>query len=265
MRKTLIIIFVFGLFSVATFTFAQSTQYTLLAPLDGYTTGTQTTADSYLASIFKLAIALAGGLAVIMIIWGGIQYMSTDAISGKSEAKNTIQNAIWGLLLAIGAWLILYTINPGLVTFNLNNIPRLEDGVGAGPTSSIPATVEAGELTDAQARAQLAAAGVTVASNINLDGTRPETLNEIIAMRQACGCEVQVNSTTSGIHSVDNPSCSHVNGYKVDLNDTSSLNSYITRNYPRVGTREDDNAPLYKAPSGAIYARESNHWDVAVC
>jgi len=62
-------------------------------------------------------------LAVIMIIWGGIQYMSTDAISGKSEAKNTIQNAIWGLLLAISAWLILNTINPDLVKFNLNIEP----------------------------------------------------------------------------------------------------------------------------------------------
>jgi len=121
MKKTFLIIIVLCSLSSATIVLAQ-TDYTLLAPIDGYV-GETTQANSYLASIFKLAIAIAGGLAVIMIIWGGIQYMSTDAISGKSEAKNTIQNAIWGLLLAISAWLILNTINPDLVKFNLNIEP----------------------------------------------------------------------------------------------------------------------------------------------
>ncbi|PIQ66529.1 MAG: hypothetical protein COV96_01015 [Candidatus Zambryskibacteria bacterium CG11_big_fil_rev_8_21_14_0_20_42_18] len=121
MKKTFLIIIVLCSLSSATIVLAQ-TDYTLLAPIDGYV-GETTQANSYLASIFKLAIAVAGGLAVIMIIWGGIQYMSTDAISGKSEAKNTIQNAIWGLLLAISAWLILNTINPDLVKFNLNIEP----------------------------------------------------------------------------------------------------------------------------------------------
>ncbi len=240
------------------------TDYTLLAPIDGYVgdAGGKTQANSYLEGIFILAIAVAGGLAVIMIIWGGIQYMSTDAISGKSEAKNTIQNAIWGLLLAISAWLILNTINPNLVKFDLS-LPKLGPG---GTTSGVPATVEPGELTNEQALALLAVPGIDIADGIDLSGTRPETIAEILAMQKACGCEVTVNSTTSGIHSVDNPSCSHVNGYKVDLNDTSGLNSYITTKYKRVGTREEDKAPLYQAPSGgAIYARESDHWDVAVC
>ena len=73
--------------------------------------------------IFNLIIAIAGGLAVLKIIYGGIQYMSTDAFGAKNEAKDTIKNAIWGLLLAISAWLILYTVNPNLVEINLD-IPR---------------------------------------------------------------------------------------------------------------------------------------------
>lgn len=109
--------------------FAQGTPYTLLQPIPldksgctGNETGDQvceTTPGPYIEGIFTLIIAIAGGLAVIMLIYGGIKYMSTDAIGGKSEAKDTIQNALWGLLLVISAWLILSTINEKLVTFDL--------------------------------------------------------------------------------------------------------------------------------------------------
>ena len=46
---------------------------------------------------------------------GAIQYMTTDAISGKEEGKERITKALLGLLLAVGAWLILSTINPDLL------------------------------------------------------------------------------------------------------------------------------------------------------
>lgn len=75
---------------------------------------------SYLSGMFKILIAVSGLLAVVMIVIGGIEYMSTDAISGKSEGKEKITNAVLGLLLALVSWLILYTINPKLLEFNLN-------------------------------------------------------------------------------------------------------------------------------------------------
>lgn len=106
------------------------TEYTLLQPLPLYGLDTvdtkETTAEQYIQGIFLLIIAIAGGLAVIMIIYGGIKYMSTDAFGGKQEAKDIIQNAIWGLLLAMSAWLILNTINPELVKFNLD-LPSPEE------------------------------------------------------------------------------------------------------------------------------------------
>jgi hypothetical protein len=75
--------------------------------------------QSFLEGILPLVIGLAGGLAVIYIIIGGVQYLSTDAWNGKKEGKKTIQNAITGLLLAIAAFSILYTVNPKLVEFDL--------------------------------------------------------------------------------------------------------------------------------------------------
>lgn len=107
---------------------AAPTTYTLLAPipLDPNSTAPSPTATTatFLPGLFKLMIAIASGLAVIMLIYAGVKYISTDAFSGKDEAKGIIEDALWGLLLAMSAWLILNTINPNLVNLNLN-IERL--------------------------------------------------------------------------------------------------------------------------------------------
>jgi hypothetical protein len=50
--------------------------------------------------------------------------MSVESVTGKSGAKKTIQDAIVGLLLALGSYLILYTINPNLV--NLSSVNNLK-------------------------------------------------------------------------------------------------------------------------------------------
>ena len=68
----------------------------------------------YLNIIFKVAIGLCAALAVIMIVVGGIQYMGNESVFGKTEAKSRIFSAILGLLIALGAFAILNTINPAL-------------------------------------------------------------------------------------------------------------------------------------------------------
>lgn len=97
-------------------------RYEPLAPLPGtlYDEDAGTTdLQSYIPGIFKLAIGLAIVLAVFMIVVGGITYITSDAIQGKTQGKEYITNAVLGLVLTIASWLILYTINPSLVTFDL--------------------------------------------------------------------------------------------------------------------------------------------------
>lgn len=112
------------------------TDYTLLAPipLDGVEGGVseKANAGTFIPGLFKLIIAIAMALAVLALMFGGIKYMSTDAFGEKSEAKNTISNALWGLALALSAWLILFTINPKLVDFTLK-IPVQEIKGGTTP------------------------------------------------------------------------------------------------------------------------------------
>ena len=116
MKAFLIVIALLILFSP--FLVNAAIEYTPLAPLTT-PSGSElkpTNINQYLAYMFQFLVAFAGVLAVVRIVWGGIIYMSTEAIAGKGDAKETIKSALWGLLLAISAYLILSTINPELFT-----------------------------------------------------------------------------------------------------------------------------------------------------
>jgi len=99
--------------------------YVPLAPLPGTTEivdGKEVVANAgnYIKGAFNLAIGIAAALAIIMIILGGIQYMGSESLGGKSAGRKRINDAVLGLLLALGSYLILFTINPSLVDFNVN-------------------------------------------------------------------------------------------------------------------------------------------------
>lgn len=112
---------------------AEIKEYTLLEPLpcvDSTNCGEnglvkKVDMTQYLGSLFRLIIALSAVASVLMITWGGFQYLMTEAVFGKSEAKKTITNAIYGLLMVFASYLILKTIDPNLVTPNGNILPPI--------------------------------------------------------------------------------------------------------------------------------------------
>jgi hypothetical protein len=59
-------------------------------------------------------------LAVVMLVVGGIEYMSTVSVGEKEGAKSRITNALLGLVLALGSYAILNTLNPNLVNLNIS-------------------------------------------------------------------------------------------------------------------------------------------------
>jgi hypothetical protein len=73
----------------------------------------------FLSQAFQFGLAIAAALAVIMIVWGGVEIMLSESVFSKDDGKKKIQDAIWGLILALVSWLILYTINPAILNFNL--------------------------------------------------------------------------------------------------------------------------------------------------
>ena len=105
---------------------SSGTQYCLLEPiplgtstLTMYDPNVTSTAD-YINIIIKIFISIIGVLGVIMIILGGIEYMSTDAISKKEGGREKITHSLFGLLLALASWVLLNTINPHLTEVNID-------------------------------------------------------------------------------------------------------------------------------------------------
>lgn len=78
---------------------------------------------SYIVGIYRYGIWLAGGLAVIMIMVGGLTWMLAGGSPARVDAaKGRIGAAITGLGLALVSYLILVGINPKLVSLNMPDI-----------------------------------------------------------------------------------------------------------------------------------------------
>jgi hypothetical protein len=75
---------------------------------------------SLIGGSFKLLIGAGGVIAVVMIVLGALTYMFSDIVGNKKKALDRIRGAMWAVVLLVSSYLILYTINPELLTFNLN-------------------------------------------------------------------------------------------------------------------------------------------------
>ncbi len=98
--------------------------YVLLEPLPGITAvNTSQGLAPYIRIMFRLAIGIAGVIAVVVIIISGITTMTSEAPFTKSAAKGRILDALVGLLLLLGCVVILNTINPELLNVGLSLKP----------------------------------------------------------------------------------------------------------------------------------------------
>ena len=97
------------------------TNYQPLAGLPGlekgknFDTSQECAFGQYLNIIFKLIIGICAVLAMVMIVYGGIEYITGGAVSEKENGKATITNAILGIIIALGSYLLLNTLNPQLL------------------------------------------------------------------------------------------------------------------------------------------------------
>ncbi len=123
----------------------KSDVYTLLAPIGEFRVAPDNIGE-YFNVIFLIAIGLCGVLAVIMIVIGGIQYMGDESVFGKTQAKERITKAILGLIIALGAFALLNTINPELLGGGGLNIKQvtaeIEGDTDAPVTMGSSGTIE---------------------------------------------------------------------------------------------------------------------------
>jgi len=124
--------------------------YELLAPFPcvvsvsgGCAQGSTVTTVSfqqYVLYAMNLLIALAAVAAVFMIVYGGLEYMTTGSFQGKGDGIKKVQNALIGLLLVLCSYLILGAINPAFVNIPSTLVPQLSTQLK--PNLTQPVTID---------------------------------------------------------------------------------------------------------------------------
>lgn len=80
----------------------------------------------YIRTIYTWMVGIGGLVAVILIIVGGFIYMTSAGSPDRVKAaKERISHALLGLLLLLGSYTLLYTINPDLVRLRLPKVYML--------------------------------------------------------------------------------------------------------------------------------------------
>ena len=205
----------------------------------------QTTVDvkTYVQYAFNLLIALAAVAAVLMIVWGGFEYMTTDAVSGKEDGRKRMTNAIYGLLLVLCSFLILRTINPQFVQVPNSLVVPL--GLGSKNTVSdwltaLQSQMDTYHVTQGNVRQQVADAKVALGKLTAQEKQLEAAIADLTKSgnpKQACfdytGNDVDLNSLCSSLIS--------------NLNQQSNLNSNTSL---AVGKGEMDNSIIQCSPTG---------------
>lgn len=167
--------------------------YTFLAPLPelGPTfDASQTDSLSvYLNIMIKVFIGLCAVLAVIMIVVGGIEYMTSELPESKSNGKNRILGAIFGLVLAVGAWTILYTINPDLLRVEFNSLEDVKVTVNLMDEGENESDVAVNNNAPSEPTPECPE-GITQASGISICGRLASNLSSMIEVAKTAGCQL---------------------------------------------------------------------------
>jgi hypothetical protein len=91
---------------------------------------------NYLRAFYQFFVGAVSVLATVMIVYGGLRWVTAAGNSAKiGVAKETIQAAIIGLVLALTSFVLLRTINPKLVQLTIPTITPIER-VGQDDASS---------------------------------------------------------------------------------------------------------------------------------
>ncbi|PIR13401.1 hypothetical protein COV49_02445 [Candidatus Falkowbacteria bacterium CG11_big_fil_rev_8_21_14_0_20_39_10] len=80
---------------------------------------------NYIVAIYKYAIGIVGILAAVVLMWGGVLWLTAGGNAERiGNAKSWIMASLSGLVLALASFMILSMINPDLVNFKIKNLTQ---------------------------------------------------------------------------------------------------------------------------------------------
>lgn len=268
-----------------------------------------------LQNVLNTFTALLGFIVIIFIMYGGYLYLIGGTVGGTTSkkkddgsvsysnasaarGKETMTDAIVGLVLIMLAWLLTNAVIVGLTGAKLTDFLSVDcsefesllpdatpgGGGGGGGGGTIPpeggggdeggggSDDKPGELTHDEAKEQLEnhdppipinneCTGTPTKTCTSLEGVRQETIDGIMAFQEACGCYVIITGGTEPGHADGEES--HGTGYKVDIDDNAAVDTYIRKNYTQV-VPPTFGKEQYTGPNGEVFTFEDppSHWDI---
>ncbi|MFH1207165.1 MAG: pilin [Patescibacteria group bacterium] len=89
----------------------------------------------FIADMYRYLAGIAGILAVVMMIYGGIKYtVSFGNPSKLQDARDTISSAMIGLALVLGSYVILNFINPKITSLKVPGLQPIAKNELGDPT-----------------------------------------------------------------------------------------------------------------------------------
>lgn len=115
----------------------------------------------YIVAVYRYLTGIAVVAAIIMVTYGGFRYLIGSTTTDVKRGKDIIGDAVIGLMIMLGAYVILNTINPSTLTMKpleltmIQTVPIAEileaqgsmvEDLDYGSLSDIPASASAGTL-----------------------------------------------------------------------------------------------------------------------
>lgn len=160
----------------------------------------------YVLAVYKFGIWGIGLAAMLMIMIGGYMYItSAGNASAMGKAKKVITDAIVGIVLAMASWLLLFTINPALVSISITSGYPIgaagEPGTSRGPGGTTDGYKKACPNTSSTAPIDYSQAKTDDGIQLNracdrydalfrkygIDGVDPCLLRSIAQLESSCG------------------------------------------------------------------------------
>lgn len=89
----------------------------------------ETTPEEIISYIFQILVGVGTLIAVAMVVMAGVEWMTSDGNPGKIDgAKTKIKNALLGVGVLLGSYLIINTINPQIANIQIDDL-RCSSGI----------------------------------------------------------------------------------------------------------------------------------------
>ncbi|MFA5792020.1 MAG: D-alanyl-D-alanine carboxypeptidase family protein [Candidatus Paceibacterota bacterium] len=205
---------------------------------------------AYLNIMIKIFIGLCAILAVIMIVIGGIEYMTSELPGNKEHGKERITGAIFGLVLALGSWTILYQINPDILNTELKSLEAVtvEVALAEAIQSDAGKTLPTGPITGCSSGMQKTNSGMFACG----DGNLVQKINSMISNAAANG----VNITGGGYRTPEEQKALRIKNCNGDF---TNANAQCTPDTALPGASNHNNGKAFDLRCDGIMIQTSDN------